>query len=284
MSLLADLPYLHALGDGGPRTQTQMVVIHATDNTAAAYNEALYATRRDDRTSAHFYVDDTSAYRALPLANVAYGCYPIGNGRSVQFELCGLSNQISDATMRRAAQLVAEVCRMYGIPIVKVGPADLANGVRGICGHGDVTAAWHQGDHTDPGASFPWGTFIGYVQEDGVALKDETLPNQTSARNALDGLADIERNVRDVLVSPVVSVRAQKSANGNLIVAPGSVMDRLISLAELAPELKALTEAPIATGAGPTADQVDAAVLRALLDPAVQAGIGAAIAAHLHVS
>lgn len=159
-----DLPYRHAAGDGGPRDITQMVVIHATDNTASDENESSYAMHRPDQTSAHFYVDDDSAFRCLPLANIAFGCYPVGNGRSVQFELCGVSSHISDATMRQAAPLVAEVCKAYGIPIRKIGPSDLVNGVKGICGHGDVTNAWHQGDHTDPGSGFDWNRFISLVQ------------------------------------------------------------------------------------------------------------------------
>lgn len=42
--------------------------------------------------------------------------------------------------------------------------------------------------------------------------------------------------------------------------------------------------AAAATSAGPTQAQVDAAILKAMQDPAVQAGIGDAIASHLHVS
>lgn len=157
------LPYIPALGDGGPRALTQLVVIHATDNTADAHAEAEYATRRPDHTSAHFYVDDHQAFRALPLGDIAFGCFSMGNSRSVQLELCGLSGQISDATMRSAAPLVAEVCRRYALPIEKLSPADLVAGQRGICGHADVTLAWHQGDHTDPGA-FNWSAFLSYVQ------------------------------------------------------------------------------------------------------------------------
>lgn len=161
---IANLPYLHALGDGGPRTLTQMIVIHATDNTASDSAEAAYATRRADHTSAHIYTDDDSSVLAVPLDNIAYGCYPAGNIRSVQFELTGLSNYVSDATMRQAAPHVAEVCARYGIPIRKVSASELRAGVKGICGHGDVTAAWNQGNHTDPGSAFPWARFIGYVQ------------------------------------------------------------------------------------------------------------------------
>lgn len=161
---IADLPFMYALGDGGRRSTTQMVVIHATDNTASDSAEAAYATRRPDHTSAHIYVDDDSAVRALPLDNIAFGCYPMGNLRSVQFELTGVSNHVSDATMRQAAPLVAEVCARYGIPVRRVSGAELHAGARGICGHGDVTAAWNQGDHTDPGSAFPWDRFIGYVR------------------------------------------------------------------------------------------------------------------------
>jgi hypothetical protein len=158
-----DIPFVAAAGDGGVRGSTQMVVIHATDNTAGAEAEASYATRRLDQVSAHFYSDEVRVVQGVPLGRVAYGCYPIGNGRSVQFELCGLSNHLTDATLRRAAPIVRRVCDRYGLPIRHVGPAELRAGVRGICGHGDVTLAWGQGDHTDPGATFPWATFIGYV-------------------------------------------------------------------------------------------------------------------------
>jgi hypothetical protein len=185
---IAGLPYLHAAGDGGPRTVTQMIVIHATDNTASAESEAAYATRRPDRTSAHIYVDNDSAVRALPMGNVAYGCYPTGNLRSIQFELTGLSNHISDATMRQAAPLVAEVCHAYGIPIRKIGPNELVAGTKGICGHGDVTAAWHQGDHTDPGASFPWSTFIGYVQAAATPPTPEPPPTPHDDEENMDAM------------------------------------------------------------------------------------------------
>jgi hypothetical protein len=74
-----------------------------------------------------------------------------------------MSNQLTDATLRKIASTVARVCLEWGIPIRKVTPGELAAGVKGICGHLDVTNAWGQGDHTDPGVGFPWATFISYV-------------------------------------------------------------------------------------------------------------------------
>lgn len=164
MSIYPDLLYIQANGYGPKRSSTQMIVIHATDNTANALQEAQYAAVRTDNVSAHFYADDTRTIQALDTDLTAYGCYPIGNSLSVQFELCGISDQITDATMRQAAPIVARACAQYGLPVIKVSATDLTNGVKGICGHADVTAAWNQGDHTDPGPNFPWQTFIGYVQ------------------------------------------------------------------------------------------------------------------------
>jgi N-acetyl-anhydromuramyl-L-alanine amidase AmpD len=164
MSWYPDLPHVQAGGDGGPRSQTQMIVIHATDNTASDQAEASYAQTRPDHTSAHFYSDEDSVTQALDTSHIAYGCFPTGNSRSVQFEISGLSNQLTDASLRRVAPIVARACQEYGIPIRKVTPTELVNGVKGICGHLDVTRAWGEGDHTDPGSYFPWDTFISYVQ------------------------------------------------------------------------------------------------------------------------
>jgi hypothetical protein len=163
MTWYADLPHEQAGGDGGIRSITQFVVIHATDNTASDEAEANYAETRPDHTSAHFYSDGDTVIQALDTDHIAFGCYPIGNSRSVQFEISGLSNQLTDASLRKVAPIVARVCQEYGLPIRKVSSTDLANGVKGICGHLDVTYAWGEGDHTDPGANFPWSTFIGYV-------------------------------------------------------------------------------------------------------------------------
>lgn len=158
-----DLPYIQAAGDGGLRSMTQMIVIHATDNTASAEAEASYASRRTDDVSCHVFVDDDSAVQALPLDHVAWGCFPIGNSRSIQLELCGRSGSLSAATIARAAGIVARIVALWGVPVRKVGPQELRDGVHGICGHADVTLAWGQGDHMDPG-TFPWASFINQIE------------------------------------------------------------------------------------------------------------------------
>jgi hypothetical protein len=170
-----DLPFRQARGDGGRRALTQLLVIHATDNLAAdnpktaineaAENEAAYASHRPDQISAHVYIDDDSAVQGVALDHIAFGCYPTGNMRSIQLELAGRSGHLSASVINRAAQVSAVICGLWGLPIRKVSAADMRAGRKGICGHVDVTTAWHTGrdvgaNHTDPG-NFPWPTFLG---------------------------------------------------------------------------------------------------------------------------
>lgn len=206
MSRYSDLPFVQAGGHGGTRTMTQCVVIHATDNTAPASGEANYAKSRSDGVSAHFYSDEGAVIQALDTALVAYGCFPTGNSRSVQFELVGRSNQLTDATMRRIAPIVARACAEFGIPIRHVGSVELRAGQRGICGHGDVTRAWGEGDHVDPGDSFPWDRFISYVAAAAGGGTDVELTDKLAGtpdhpnRTVAEALTDVwQRCMWDVL-------------------------------------------------------------------------------------
>lgn len=181
-TIYSDLAYVQARGDGGPRSHTQVIVTHATDNTASARDEANYAAVRPDLTSAHFYVDENEVIQALPLDRIAYGCLYHGNQISVQFELCGVSNRLSDATLRRAAPIVARVMSDLGLPNRKINSSEVAAGVHGLCGHADITYAFPQdgGDHTDPGDSFPWPTYVGYINE---SLNPSPTPTTTPEVN-----------------------------------------------------------------------------------------------------
>jgi hypothetical protein len=69
--------------------------------------------------------------------------------------------------LQRAAVQVARDCKKWNIPIRKITPAQAADGVKGILGHGDVTKAFpaDKGTHTDPGPNFPWSDFLAMVEK-----------------------------------------------------------------------------------------------------------------------
>lgn len=65
--------------------------------------------------------------------------------------------------VEKAAILCRRLCDKYNVPKRKLSAADLKAGRRGVCGHVDVTDAWHQSDHDDPGPWFPWDKFMAVV-------------------------------------------------------------------------------------------------------------------------
>lgn len=69
--------------------------------------------------------------------------------------------------IEEAAQWFASKCRTYGIPAVHLTGVQLHDpNSKGICTHGDLTAAGYQGTegHTDPGTSFPIEKFVTRIQ------------------------------------------------------------------------------------------------------------------------
>lgn len=167
------IPAYHTSGTGNlPPTR---LVIHATCPglgypQASADGQALATARYFQQPtsggSAHHVADIGRTVRCATDDTVCWHAPP--NLHSIGYEVCGeasytrdqwLSPQVWPAVERTAAQVAADAAT-YGIPLVRLSPADLLAGKHGICGHVDVTEAWHQSDHTDPGPDFPWDRFM----------------------------------------------------------------------------------------------------------------------------
>lgn len=154
----------------------RLVVIHDTGNpTSNRRGEAKYAaTRTDDRsrwTSAHAYIDQDGVLGSLPLDRQAWAAYSYANRYGWHLELCLPGDRTK--TRRNAAAVVRWLCQQAGIPMVKLSPADVAAGKRGVCGHRDITLGLKVGDHTDPGADFPWTQFMDWVRDGASLAGDE---------------------------------------------------------------------------------------------------------------
>jgi hypothetical protein len=63
-----------------------------------------------------------------------------------------------------------DISTRHHLPIVHLSVADLLAGKTGTTGHAEVTDAWHQSDHTDPGPDFPWAGFITLISQGGDML------------------------------------------------------------------------------------------------------------------
>lgn len=156
------------------RTSVQVIVIHTTEGSAhgqSAEDGASYDQRRTDGTSTHYFVDSDSIVQCVRTADQAHTARAQGNRRGIQYELCGRTTldwlgAYAQAMLRRAAKQAARDCRKWGIPARKLSPGQVADGIKGFCGHVDITHAFPQdnGTHTDPGANFPWTAFLDMVR------------------------------------------------------------------------------------------------------------------------
>lgn len=171
-----DLPWMPPKSwDDSNRSSVQLVVIHTTEGSASASSAedgAAYDQRRTDGTSTHYFHDSDSTIQCVRTADQAHAARTQGNRRGIQHELCtraGSANWADayhQAMLRKAARQAARDSKKWGIPVRHLTVAEVAAGVKGFCGHWDITRAFPQdnGSHTDPGLNFPWTQFLDMVR------------------------------------------------------------------------------------------------------------------------
>lgn len=167
-----------AHSSAGSNVPVTRVVIHSTEpglgyprSSAAgqALSTARYFGNSSSGGSAHYVEDIAGEQHCVPDNVVAWHAPP--NSHSIGIEICGtvgysraqwLSPEVWPAVARAAARC-RELCQRHGVPMVRLGVAQLLQGAHGICGHVDVSQAFHQSDHFDPGVNFPWDHFMAAV-------------------------------------------------------------------------------------------------------------------------
>lgn len=157
-----------------------LIVIHSTEgregdgatdaNVAAGVAVAKPAGRR---TSFHYVVDADSVTQCVPDINIAWHAGHTANLIGIGVELCGTAKQTraewldatSVRTLGNAARLIADLCARHKIPPVYAGAVALqTTNPRGITTHADVSVAWRESSHWDPGPNFPIAEFIDAIQ------------------------------------------------------------------------------------------------------------------------
>lgn len=180
----------------GGRRPVRVIVIHDMEfpETARAAEVIAhdFATRTAKNAgSAHINVDNDSIVQCVRDNDIAYAA-PGANRDGIQIELAGFGKQTreqwldnySEALLQRGADAAAQYCLKYGIPPVHITNQQLADGKKGIIGHYQASAVYHQSDHTDPGSAFPWEYFISLV---GRAYERRKLNASNQARPAGEG-------------------------------------------------------------------------------------------------
>lgn len=171
---------LRAANDSGsPNGPIYRIVIHLTAGSTAfpsaagagaALGTARYFTNPSTEGSAH-YVHDAgpSEQHCVPDNVIAWHAPP--NPHSIGQEICGhpawtraqfLDPRVVPA-LDHAAARTRELCNRFSVPKVKIDAGQLLGGAHGVCGHIDVSTAWHQSTHWDPGPNFPWDHYMAQV-------------------------------------------------------------------------------------------------------------------------
>jgi hypothetical protein len=209
---------------GGGRTATDLIVIHKAEGSLDACTS--WFQNSSARVSAHYCVDDNEIAQCVQDQYVAWHAGNSNvNHRSIGIENSGYTNRndFTDAHYRRLGQLVAYICRQYGIP------ADRQH----IIGHNEVpdpTRPGHYGGaggHTDPGPYFNWSLLMQYVQADlnggGIAAVPAPATTTTSTMPASLPAASTSGNAQAVVVTGnVTSLNVRDAAWGSIIgQAPG---------------------------------------------------------------
>lgn len=178
----------------------QVVVLHSTESDRAL--AALNWMESQKNGSYHNLVDiNGDEWQMVPYNRQAWAAMYSGNriglhicaaGRAAWPRSRWLGNSAQVATL---AKRIAYFSQMYGIPIVRLSPADVRAGKRGICTHADISAAFRESDHTDPGVNYPMDELLRQAtNQGGLSMSDVDAINKFTA----DFNGPIGSDVKDV--------------------------------------------------------------------------------------
>lgn len=164
--------------DSGPRDirSIKWLVIHTFESpreSGVAALRARVAWQEADASGSYhkLYAADGTSCRTNDIDYISWSAMPTGNRYGVHYSTLAYASDSRATWLAYGAQLhamakdVAYEARLLGIPLIKIDGGQVRAGARGICGHGDISVAFRESDHTDPGRNFPWDVFMQLVRQ-----------------------------------------------------------------------------------------------------------------------
>lgn len=183
----AEMPLtIAAAAHGGMQSTVTRLVLHDEEYLVgpdSAEQIAAYFASSAPGTSAHYVVDANSVQHCVLESVVAYHAPPNAGSIGIEhdgfahFDAASWALPGSAATLQRSAELAAGICARWGIPVRFLAADDLRadRNARGITFHSQVSLAFGESTHMDPGTAFPIDAYLANVKV-AMAAFDPTLP------------------------------------------------------------------------------------------------------------
>lgn len=165
-------PFRYSQGNNKP---IRRVVIHSTVSRCepgGARSIASYFRSNSAAGSAHYVTDPAEVVQSAYDSVICWHAPP--NGNSLGIEMCDTPGPVPHdppgsarwkalkrswrwvlpnqrRMLRRTAELTAQLCLAYDVPLEFLTPDNLRGGLRGITTHANVSQAFGQSTHWDPG-------------------------------------------------------------------------------------------------------------------------------------
>lgn len=173
-------PAAHTSGLGNK--PISRIVIHSTVSPCeegGARSIAAYFRSSKAGGSAHYVVDPGEVVQVVYDSVIAWHAPP--NTHSLGIEMCEFPANNMDRWARdnqqrmldRTAKLTAQLCLAYHVRALYVPAAGLRLGIDGVTTHAQVSRAWHETTHWDPGA-WPRRAFMRKVRANIVQIKEQS--------------------------------------------------------------------------------------------------------------
>lgn len=216
----ADVTQLTDCDSGArPTSQIRFIAIHTYECPRSDDVEGRARWQHTSRTgSYHVLFGMRRSLRANDDNYISWSAMYRGNLWGVHFCFLGYARETRDVwlanmpQLEKAAVAAAVTALEYQIPRRWLTPAELRAGGKGFCTHGDISAAWHESDHTDPGAGFPKDVFMRLVEEHVTRITNPTPVAPAPVENKEDTLTDLDKRRIELVLDQLVG--SQKHKNG----------------------------------------------------------------------
>lgn len=162
--------------DSGARDphKCQLGVFHTTENNDSTppENVAAWQQNRANNSSYNVLVGTNGrSVRSNDDNYIPWAAGTTGNRIGIHASAVGRAARSREDWLKFPAQLetlakwAADLNARYGIPLKWLTAAQVRAGERGFCGHAEISAAFGEVDHTDPGRGFPHDLILARAME-----------------------------------------------------------------------------------------------------------------------